>query len=125
MRRGGKSRPGAVLLEVIIAIAILAASGGAIATLAVDAGHVMRLAQDSERNLAAASALMDHVALWSADELDRHLGEHPQGPWRLDVTRPSAALYVVTLRGAHGKAVVATTLYRAGRKGPEGASVTH
>ena len=82
-RKAGHARAGAVLLEVIIALAILATAGATI------------------------------TALWPRADLDRHLGERTQGHWRMRVDRPTPTLYVVTLTdGASNVELLRTALFR-------------
>ena len=51
----------------------------------------------AEGAMRAANALFDAVSLWSRDDLDRHLGNRPQGAWLMRVDRPAPTLYVATL----------------------------
>src|SRR6185437_15184452 len=91
-RRRGRP-PGMVLLEVLVAMTILAVGGAAIVSLA--------------------SAFLDAVALWPRADLDRHLGVRAEGAWHLVVERPLPTLYQVTLTdSAHDHDILSTTLYR-------------
>lgn len=119
MRRARTLRPGIVLLEVLVAMAILGTAGLAMLSLSMDAAGAVRRARDADSNSELASDFLSHVALWDQVDLDRHLGEHPQGEWRLDVERTSTALYQVTLRDSAGaRVLMATTLYRPSAKTP-------
>lgn len=107
------SRSGAVLLEVIIALTILATAGLGAVIMVAETGRVVERARAIEREVEAASALMDAVSLWPREDLDRHLGDHPQGAWRMSVDRESGSLYVVTISDtAKGAALISTVLYR-------------
>lgn len=106
-------RPGAVLLEAIVALVILAAAGTAMVTLAAESARAMDRAHVAERALARADAFFHAVALWPREDLDRHLGMHPQGPWLLRIERPMPTLYEATLLDSAGSRVLLrTTLYR-------------
>lgn len=66
-----------------------------------------------------ASAFLDAVVLWPREDLDRHLGERPEGPWVLRVDRPAPTLYAVTLlagpddsTATAGTLLLATSLFR-------------
>jgi hypothetical protein len=102
-----------VLFEVVVALTILAVAGTTVATLAAQAGEAVRRARGIEIEVRKASAFMDAVALWPQADLDRHLGDRAEGPWRLRVDRPRPVLYVVTLTDtASGQKLLRTTLYR-------------
>ena len=60
-----------------------------------------------------ASALLEAVALWPRADLDRHLGDRPQGAWRMQVDRPTPTLYVIVLADStNRRELLRTTLYR-------------
>jgi type II secretory pathway pseudopilin PulG len=102
-----------VLLEVLVALTILGIAGASITTLAVDAGRLVRHARQSEEDIRRASDLLDRVALWSREDLDRHLGDHAQGEWRMTVSRGATNLYLVELRDSTSATNLLTTvLYR-------------
>ncbi len=107
------ARPGAVLLEVIVAMTIFAIASTATLVRAAQARHVVVLSIASEDRLNAASAFLDHVVLWPREDLDRHLGTHPQGPWWLDVEHPVAELYTIAIvdSASHQK-LLDTIVYR-------------
>jgi hypothetical protein len=109
-----RDRSGAVLLEALIAMTILAIAGLLLVSMASQSAESLRLAQEREREFRAANAFLDAVSLWPTQDLDRHLGTRPQGPWRMFVARPSATLYVVTLQDSlGGYTILETSLYRA------------
>jgi type II secretory pathway pseudopilin PulG len=102
-----------VLLEVLVALAILGIMGGAVAALAVGAGDSVRRAQRADAEARSASRFFDAVALWPREDLDRRLGSHPQGIWRVEVQRPSGALYTIALLDSSGtRMLLHSALYR-------------
>ncbi|HET7584026.1 MAG TPA: type II secretion system protein [Gemmatimonadaceae bacterium] len=108
-----QNRRGAVLLEAIVALAILSIAGSVIVSLATEVTSAMRTAHDADRAMARASAFMDAVSLWPRTDLDRHLGSHPQGDRRLRIERPVPTLYVVALTDSTGRSVLlSTSLFR-------------
>lgn len=110
MRRG---RAGAALLEAIVALAILAGAGVALVTLTTRTGAVVQRAREADREAREASAFLEAVALWPRDDLDRRLGERPQGRWRLRVDRPHPTLSVAVLTDSTGsREILRTSLYR-------------
>jgi type II secretory pathway pseudopilin PulG len=109
-----RSRRGVVLLEVLVALAILGASGAALATLAVGASDAVARARSRDDEVRRASAFLEVVALWPREDLDRHLGRRPQGEWTLEVRHPTANLYLVALSDSGAShPLLATSLYRA------------
>jgi type II secretory pathway pseudopilin PulG len=114
MRRRRSARPGVVLLETLVALAILGAAGAALATLAVGATDAVRRAERLDDDVRRASAFLDVVALWPRADLDRHLGAHPQGEWILEVQHIAPALYTVGITDSgDARPLLRTALYRA------------
>lgn len=112
MRR--RARKGVVLLEAIVAITILTIAGLASVAMVREAVESVRFAQQAEGEIRRASAFMDAIALWPRADLDRHLGNRPEGLWRLSVERPAPTLYLVVLTDSSGRReLVRTALFRA------------
>ena len=106
-------RPGVVLLEVLIALAILGATGGAVAAMATQSADAVRRAHRNDDEVRRASNFLESVALWTREDLDRHLGDHGQGTWRLEVQHPAATLYTVRLTDSTGSvSLLHTALHR-------------
>jgi type II secretory pathway pseudopilin PulG len=90
-------RNGAALLEVMVALTILAVAGMwavALVNQSVEAIHQVREADIAIRR---ANGFMEAVALWPRQDLDRHLGRHREGEWVLTVQRPAMSLYTIVL----------------------------
>ncbi len=103
-----------MLLEVIVALAILGVAGAAAVTMSAESARAVARARATDSETRAASALLDAVALWSRDDLDRHIGDRRQGPWRMRVERPLTTVYLVTLADSSGAAtILQTALFRA------------
>ena len=115
MRRVRRAaREGVVLLEAIVALTILAIAGAAVVALATDSARAVERARDADAAMARASALLDAVALWPREDLDRHLGNRIEGQWRIVVDRATPTLYGVTLADSTGTRVLLhTVLFRA------------
>jgi type II secretory pathway pseudopilin PulG len=127
--RGGNilraRRDGAVLLEALVALAILGTVGAAATALAADAARTTTRVRESEREMRLASAFLDAVALWTRDDLDRHLGVRRQGDWTMRLDRPVPTLYVVTLSDTlESRELLRTALYRADPRRREIANAT-
>jgi type II secretory pathway pseudopilin PulG len=110
-------RLGAVLLEVLIALAILGFVAASTLTFAAEGAARVRSNRVTEAELRGASALLDAVVLWSRGDLDRHLGRRRQGEWTMEVQRPAASLYEVSLEDRQtGRLLLHTSLYRPERQ---------
>ena len=80
----------------------------------------VRRAREADAEMREASAFLHAVSLWTREDLDRRLGERPQGRWRLIVQRPTPTLYEVVLTdSAVTHEVLRTTLFRPEPPRPE------
>ena len=106
-------RPGAALLEAIVALMVFGTAGTAALVLVRDSAGAVDRARAAERRMRDADAFMAAVSLWTRDDLDRRLGDRPQGPWRLVIGRPEPTMYEVALTDTLTDAVVlGSALYR-------------
>jgi len=109
----GMGDAGAVLLEVIVALALLATAGLAAVSMAAEAAGAVSRAATAEVEMRQATRLMDAVSLWPRADLDRRLGDRRQGPFILRIGRPSGELYTAALAdSATGRVLLATSLFR-------------
>lgn len=108
-----RRRDGIVLLEVLVALVILSTAGIAAVALASAVSRSLAEARARDEDVGAASAFLDEVALWSREDLDRHLGDRDEGAWRLRVDHPSPSIYSIALSdaGAAGT-LLETFLYK-------------
>ncbi|HET7586180.1 MAG TPA: hypothetical protein VFK13_14805 [Gemmatimonadaceae bacterium] len=108
-----RARRGAILLEAIVAMAILGLAGTAAATYASATMHEVDRARAREKRFTRAADFLDAVALWPRADLDRHLGIRREGPWRLEIERIRPTLYVVVLSDStSGQRLLRTSLFR-------------
>jgi type II secretory pathway pseudopilin PulG len=108
-------RRGTVLLEALIALALLGIVGGSVATLVSETMHTVAHVHEAEAHLRNAARFLTAVTLWPRTDLDRHLGTSQQGVWLLRVDRPNTTLYEVTLTEATtGTVLLRTALFRPG-----------
>jgi type II secretory pathway pseudopilin PulG len=115
----GRGRAGIVLLEALVALTILTVAGVAAAAAVRQSADTLQRAVAADRDLRTASAFLEAVALWPRLDLDRHLGDRPEGAWRLRVDRPLPTLYMVTLTDSTGgRTLLRTALYRPLPPGP-------
>ena len=113
LRRMQGGAPGMALLEVIVAITILAVAAlSTVAWVSQAAATVVR-AGKAAAEVDSASDYLDRIALWTRADLDRHLGARRQGAWTVTVERPTSELYMVTMRDStNAHTILRTTLYR-------------
>jgi len=104
---------GIVLLEVLVALTILAVVSASVVAFAAESGGAVTRARDAEREMRRANELLTAVSLWPRADLDRHLGDRPQGPWLMRVDRITPTLYAVVLSDSvRGREILSTLLYR-------------
>lgn len=106
------NRTGTVLLEVMLALGILAIAGGALLALASESSRALGRAGSSDERIQQADDFMATVSLWRAEDLDRRLGVRRQGSWLLSIQRSRTALYDVVLMDTARRPVLATALFR-------------
>jgi type II secretory pathway component PulJ len=105
---------GVALLEVLVALVILATAAIALVEL-VDAGtRAVTEARVRERELADEDRLLSAYTLLARPDLDRRLGTRDVGPYRVNVQRPEASLYRVALSRAEAPDVedLVTVVFR-------------
>ena len=103
-----------MLLEAVLALAVLSVAGSAAAWLATDSMRLVSRAHTRERVVRDAEQLLSAVSLWSRADLDRRLGQTSQGPFRLRINRGSSRLYHVAVIDAEdGHLLLVTSLFRA------------
>jgi hypothetical protein len=103
-----------------VALVILSVAGTAAVTLVSQSADAVRRARIADAEMREASAFFHAVALWPREDLDRRLGERPQGRWKLIVQRPTPTLYEVVLTdSAVTHELLRTTLFRPEPPRPE------
>lgn len=105
---------GVALLEVLVALAILSASGLALVGLVSAGLSAVRDARERERTLAAEDRVLAALTLLKREELDRRLGRHSLGEFVVDVERPERMLYRIALAQERSPQVedLVTVVYR-------------
>ncbi|HEX6041739.1 hypothetical protein [Longimicrobium sp.] len=88
-------------------------SGIAAVTLVSQSADAVRRARVADAEARDAGAFLHAVSLWTREDLDRRLGDRPQGEWRLIIQRPSPTLYEVVLTdSAATYEILRTSLFR-------------
>lgn len=88
-----RDESGVALLEVLLALVILATAGAGLVTLVADALHAVDQAQAREGRYAGAVKVMTQLALRDARGLDIRLGRRHEGAYVTEVQRPRPELY--------------------------------
>ena len=107
-----RPRSGVALLEVVVALAILVTAGISLMSLTRLSLIAVGESAARERETEAAADFMTRVALWSRADLDRHLGQRPQGDWSLEIERVTPSVYVIVLRDSTDRSLLQTSFYR-------------
>lgn len=104
---------GAALLDVLLALVLLAVSGTALISLLGQTSHSLQRTQATDRLLHAASNELNAVSLLSHDELTTHAGRTSQHGWTIVITPRNASLFDISIAASDTTApLLHTTLYR-------------
>lgn len=111
---------GAVLLEALAALLVVAVAGSALlmqASAHVDAYQMVR---DREREVARAAQVLAETALLDREALVMHLGRRSRGGFSVTVSRPRSDLFRVAVARADAPdaELLATALHRPRRAEP-------
>lgn len=108
-----RARHGVILLEALVAIAILGTVASAAAWQTAELLQAVTRVHGREAEVRSAQRLLSAVSLWPREDLDRHLGNTTQGMWTMRIERVSGTLYeVLLLETASSAVVLRTALYR-------------
>ena len=109
-----RAKRGVALLEALIALALLGTVASAAAWSATESLRAVQRTHAREVEQRRAARLLTAISLWPRADLDRHLGNSRQGPWRLYVERPAPTIYTATIRDSTGGPILLqTAFYRA------------
>ena len=93
-----RAERGAVLLEVIVALAMLTLAGGSLIRLVTETERTLGETRSREETLLEADRTLAGLALLTRDDLDRRIGIHPAGRFEAEIRRPTPTLYRVAVR---------------------------
>ena len=110
-----RNERGVVLLEVLVAVVILATAGIGLVELVGAGLRAERDARLREATLATEERLLSALTLLNRTELDQRIGRRPIGEFVVDVQRPERTLYRIALLRAQSPHVedLVTVVYRA------------
>ena len=109
---------GIVLLEVLVAVVILATAGIGLVELVGAGLRAERDARRREGTLATEDRLLSALTLLNRKELDQRIGRRRIGEFMVDVQRPERSLYRIALLQEQSPQVedLVTVIYRAETK---------
>jgi Tfp pilus assembly protein PilV len=106
-------RAGVALVEVLVALVMLATTGVALVALVGQTAHSMHSAAITERQLRLAAVQLDRVVLFERAELVAREGQSIMGDWNLRVSAVAADLFDVAIAATDtGVVLLSTTVYR-------------
>ena len=91
---------GAVLLDVLVAVVILAAAGMSTIELLGASTRQLGVALEREREMIEAARVLTAATLLDRDDLDRRLGDRSVAGFMVNVQRPEPALYRIAVRAS-------------------------
>lgn len=111
--RGSRPRRGVALVEVLVAVVLLATAGTGLITLLGQTSHSMRTALESERVVRRASTELDRLAVLDRAALLARSGRSRSGGWTIEIHPLGDGLFnVAIMEGDTAHALLTTTLYR-------------
>ena len=111
--RAKKRRDGSALIEVLVALALLAVGGVALVTLLGQTSRTMRSTRDTERETSDASRVLDRLAAMDRAGLLAWIGRRDVGGSRAEISEPSPDLFdILVARSDTSPLLLRTTLYR-------------
>lgn len=113
-----RNERGVVLLEVLIAVVVLATAGIGLVELVGSGLRAERDARLRESTWATEERLLSALTLLNRKELDQRIGRREIGEFIVDVQRPERMLYRLALLQAQSPQVedLVTVVYRADTK---------
>jgi hypothetical protein len=112
--RADQPRRGSALIEVLVALVLLATAGTGLITLLGQTSHSMRTTFESERLERRASEELDRLALLDRGALLLRSGRSRSRGWTLDIRPAGDGLFDVSIMESDTttRVLLATTLYR-------------
>lgn len=97
---------GAALLEVLVAVVILAAAGMSAIELLGESTRQLGVAIEREREMIEAARVLTAATLLDRDDLDRRVGDRTVAGFTVNVQRPEPALYRIAVRASPSDSAV-------------------
>jgi len=116
-----RAEAGVALLEMLVALVILASAGIALVELVGAGLRSERDARERERTLASEQRVLAGMTLLGREDYDRRLGQRTVGEFLVNVQRPEPTLYRIAISEVRSPQVEdpVTVVYRPDRsRGP-------
>jgi Tfp pilus assembly protein PilV len=106
-------RRGSALIDVLIAMTILATTAMALLAVLGQTSRTMRGARETEREVMDAAAELERIAVLSGPELAQLRGRSTAHGWRVDVVGVAPDLFDISIAASETtRVLLRTTLYR-------------
>jgi Tfp pilus assembly protein PilV len=103
---------GVALLEVLVAITLLAVAGVGWMSLVHESARAARNAAARDADMQSASATLRHISLWTPSELAAHVGRTRHDGYDVTVSPLAASLWSITVADTlTGATLLATSRY--------------
>jgi Tfp pilus assembly protein PilV len=107
----GRTRSGSALIEVLVALVLLAVGGVAMVTLLGQTSRTMRSTRETERATRAASHVLGRFAATDRASLIASIGRHDVAGFRAEVVESSPDLFDVAIAASDTSRVLLRTLF--------------
>lgn len=106
------ARRGSALLDVVVALVVLALGGTALIAVIGQTSHSIRSVRTTEREIRLASAELDRFVVYDRSSVLALLGTTTRGGWTISVAQVTNELFDVSVSGQSHGAWLRTTIYR-------------
>lgn len=111
--RGHRTRSGSALIEVLVALVVLATAGTGLVVFLGQTAHTLRHMRDQERLTRLASTQLDRIVLWDRTAFVARIGRSSFDGWTVDVRLATPELFDVAIAASDtGAVLLRTTAYR-------------
>ena len=107
-----RARRGSALLDVVIALVVLALGGTALIGVIGQTSHAIRSVRTTEREIRGAAGELDRLVIYDRSARLGMLGTRVRGPWTVTVVQATSDLFDVTVAGESRAPLLRTTMYR-------------
>jgi Tfp pilus assembly protein PilV len=111
--RGRRTRSGSALIEVLIALVLLATAGTALVVFLGQTAHTLRHMRNEEQLTRLASVQLDRIVLWDRAAFVARVGHSTLDGWTIDVRQATPELFDIAIAASDSGAVLLrSTAYR-------------
>jgi Tfp pilus assembly protein PilV len=106
-----RARGGSALIEVLVALVLLAVAGVAMITLLGQTSRTMRSTSDTERETRAASGVLDRFAAMDRAALVASIGRRDVAGFRAEVAQAAPDLFEIAVAASDTSSVLLRTIF--------------